>query len=142
MGLSQGYAASTIATMLWNDEPFAVVVGMCGYLPFRKSMHEVADGAGAASIDSEADDVSKRDGDEQEGGTAIAKALQWLRDELGIDIGGDGIAESYAIQSMPAFLAHRIGDQKMPVVIGKSTAGFLKDIEVGATWKEYESLGH
>lgn len=36
MGLSQGCAASIVATILWEGEPFGALVGMCGYLPFCK----------------------------------------------------------------------------------------------------------
>ena len=39
-GLSQGCAASLISLLSWEGEPFAGVVGMCGWLPFRKFAEE------------------------------------------------------------------------------------------------------
>jgi predicted esterase len=42
-GLSQGCAASLVALLLWDGEPLAAAVGMCGWLPYRKKMEEIID---------------------------------------------------------------------------------------------------
>ena len=42
-GLSQGCAAALIATLLWDGEPLAPVFGMCGWLPYRGHMQEIAE---------------------------------------------------------------------------------------------------
>ena len=41
-GLSQGCATSLSTLLTWDGEPFAAVVGMCGYLPFSNLIREVA----------------------------------------------------------------------------------------------------
>lgn len=39
--LSQGCATSLSSLLAWDGEPFAAVVGMCGYLPFTNRIVEV-----------------------------------------------------------------------------------------------------
>ena len=41
-GLSQGCAASLVALLMWQGEPLCAAFGMCGWLPFRKQMEEIA----------------------------------------------------------------------------------------------------
>ena len=50
-GLSQGCAAALIATLLWEGEPLAAVFGMCGWLPYREHMQEIAESTDSADED-------------------------------------------------------------------------------------------
>jgi predicted esterase len=148
MGLSQGCAASMVATLLWKDRPFGALVGMCGYLPFRKAMHDLVEGSGIDHDDSsvgfeeEAGDMFERSHEEAEERPVIAQAIEWLGDELQIDEHGIDCAESRPIQSIPVFMGHGAGDQKVPIAIGTLAAELLRDIEVDTIWKEYEDLDH
>jgi hypothetical protein len=49
-GLSQGCAASLVALLTWDGEPFGAVVGMCGWLPFRKHLEEIASNERAQKV--------------------------------------------------------------------------------------------
>lgn len=40
-GLSQGCATSLSSLLTWDGEPFAAVVGMCGWLPFANEIMDV-----------------------------------------------------------------------------------------------------
>ena len=42
-GLSQGCAAALITTLLWDGEPLGAVFGICGWLPYRGHMQELAE---------------------------------------------------------------------------------------------------
>ena len=55
-GLSQGCAAALIATLLWDGEPLAAVFGMCGWLPYRAHMQEIAEPAAENAADEEDED--------------------------------------------------------------------------------------
>jgi predicted esterase len=148
MGLSQGCAASMVATLLWKDRPFGALVGMCGYLPFRKAMYNLVEGAGiehndsSVGFDEEADDMFERSHEEAEERPVIAQAVEWLRDELQIDEHGIDCAASHPIQLIPVFMGHGAEDQKVPIAIGRLAAELLRDIEVDTIWKEYEDLDH
>ena len=41
-GLSQGCAAALITMLTWTGEPIGAVFGMCGWLPFARSLEEIA----------------------------------------------------------------------------------------------------
>jgi predicted esterase len=149
MGLSQGCAASIVATLLWRGEAFGALVGMCGYLPFRKGMQdciEEVENEHSNLLDSEGeevDDIFARDDEEPEHRTKFEKAVGWLREEL--QISGDSAekaTEPHSIQSIPVFMAHGTEDEKVPSAIGKLAADFLSNIDVDVAWKEYEGLGH
>lgn len=45
-GISQGCAASLVALLLWDGPPLGGVLGMCGWLPFRKRLGRRTVGAG------------------------------------------------------------------------------------------------
>ncbi|KAF2276158.1 alpha/beta-hydrolase [Westerdykella ornata] len=151
MGLSQGCAASLIATLLWDGEAFGAAVGMCGYLPFRKGMAEAAEDArdGAedpfeGSGDDEREDMLERDGEDAEGGeTNFERAVEWLREELQASSeGGDDANKPLSMQSIPVFMGHGTEDEKVPCETGRLAAEFLSGIGVNVQWNEYEELGH
>lgn len=149
MGLSQGCAASIIATLLLKGEPFGALVGMCDYLPFRKRMYdyakEVKNGENDSLAGSEEEvNMFERDsgGDDSENQTKFEKALEWLREEL--EIGDDGIKndETPPAQLIPVFMGHGSEDDKVPSGIGRPAAEFLTEIGLDVSWKEYDGLGH
>lgn len=148
MGLSQGCAASIVATLLWEGEAFGAMVGMCGYLPFRKGMFEFAEAAGNEAHDpflgsGDDEDMFERDGKELKGGeTKFERVVGWLREELQVGKEGDENAEPPPMQSIPVFMGHGMEDEKVPCQIGKLAAEFLGDMGVNVLWKEYEGLGH
>jgi hypothetical protein len=112
MGLSQGCAASIVSTLLWKGKAFGAVVGMCGYMPFRKGMHDFAEEAGSGDADSlvgseeDEEDLFERDVEESGGGTKFERAVEWLREELQTDEDGVKIEGPQPMQSIPVFLGH------------------------------------
>ncbi|KAI1558482.1 esterase, partial [Pyrenophora tritici-repentis] len=135
MGLSQGCAASIVSTLLWKGEPFGALVGMCGYLPFRKGMHDSVE-----EPEDEDDDASVRSDEDAE--DMFEKAVGWLGEELGTCGSVSGEHDQPAMQSIPLFMGHGIDDEKVPCRIGKLAAEFLTTLDVSVTWKEYEGSGH
>ncbi|KAI8930940.1 hypothetical protein NX059_011955 [Plenodomus lindquistii] len=149
MGLSQGCAASIVATLLWQGEPFGALIGMSGYLPFRKSMEdyieESDDGDNDSFVESEADgdDIFERDDEDHDERSRYGKAIDWLREELRFDSEVEGLSSaSPPLQSIPIFMGHGKDDEKVPRTFGKLATDFLGSIDVDVTWKEYEGLGH
>jgi predicted esterase len=148
MGLSQGCAASIVSTLLWKGQPFGGLVGMCGYLPFRKGMHDAMED----NVDEDNDslvgsgegmeDIFERDGQDIGGGTKYEKAVEWLGEELQTSDGKTELAQARSMQSIPVFMGHGTDDEKVPKLFGKLAADFLDYINVDVTWKEYEGLGH
>jgi hypothetical protein len=108
MGLSQGCAASIVAALLWRGEAFGALVGMCGYLPFRKGMNDVVEEAESehddlfqGSMQEEEDDIFARDVEEPEHRTKFERAVEWLREELQTRVGEMDAAEPQSMQSIP-----------------------------------------
>jgi hypothetical protein len=119
MGLSQGCAASIVATLLWRGEAFGALVGMCGYLPFRKGMQDCVEEAeiehcnlmGSEEGEEEDDDIFARDYEEPEHQTKFEKAVEWLREELQTsENSGEKATEPRPVQSIPVFMAHETED--------------------------------
>lgn len=63
-GLSQGCAASLVATLTWGQRPFAVMVGMCGWLPLRSHIEESARSALGRGLDEEDDPFAHSDSED------------------------------------------------------------------------------
>lgn len=148
MGLSQGCAASIITALLWEGEVFGALIGMCGYLLYRKEMHEFVKDADNGENDllrgsrEEVEDIFERDGEGSGGGTKFERAVEWLQEELQISREDNGKAKLSPMQSIPIFMGHGTEDDKVPCDIGRLAADFLKSVDVPLDWKEYEGLGH
>jgi predicted esterase len=145
MGLSQGCAASIVAMLLWKGERIGALVGMCGYVPFRKGMYESVEDVNSHDTDSLVDqeDIFERDDEESGSGSKFEKAVDWLREELGISQDDGGVDEQCSpLQSIPVFMGHGRDDEKVPCYIGKLAADFLSGIDVNVTWRDYAGLGH
>lgn len=139
LGLSQGCAASLVAGLLWTEEPFGALVGMCGWLPYQKAMEEVI------SDKVEDDDIFESDnpGQDSKSGpeaSSLQKALSYLVEELGFSIPAN---ESTAtLEPVPIFSGHGALDEKVPFSLGQEAASFLRSLKVDVTFREYPGLGH
>lgn len=149
MGLSQGCAASLIAMLLWQGEHIGAVVGMCGYIPFRKGMHDSLEDPNSHDSDSmvgsddDREDLFERGDEEPASGSRFERAVQWLHEELGISQDGSETGQWFSpLQSIPVFMGHGKEDEKVPCELGRSAADFLENIDVNVNWQEYAGLGH
>ena len=151
-GLSQGCAASLVATMLWDGEPLRAVFGMCGWLPYCRRLEERAtvtkDNQPVEMI--EDDDFFDREDEHTEdtGRTPAKEAITFLTDELNLQ--GMVIASSDWTASTSIFLSHGIDDDRVPLKLATEAAeclealGFGRDGKkrVGGILRQYEDLGH
>jgi predicted esterase len=149
MGLSQGCAAGIVAMLLWKGERIGALVGMCGYVPFRKGMYEAAEDAksGVTDLlmgsDDDQEDMFERDDEESGSRSKFGRTVDWLREELGISQDDGGVGEqSSSLQCITVFMGHGRDDEKVPCYIGKLAADLLDGIDVSVTWQDYAGLGH
>jgi predicted esterase len=159
-GLSQGCAASLVALLLWDGEPLAGGVGMCGWLPYRKMMEnafldekgeENAEEGEGGDIFSRFDD-DEGSADERSGGGKVEdgealplrKAVECMCDEL--QVSRVPVVSAQATEpkmwKTPLFIGHGILDEKVPVGLGHLATVLMKAMNVDAHWKEYSDLGH
>lgn len=139
-GLSQGCAASLIASLLWEGDPLGAVIGLCGWLPFcaRLSEQLAMDGDGEDSFD-----PFERGDDDPDPTSSDAglRALIWLREEVQVASSFTSPLDIVS-RKMPTFLGHGILDDRVGVVLGRDSSRCLRDLGISVSWKEYESLGH
>ncbi|KAL8950204.1 MAG: hypothetical protein Q9222_003751 [Ikaeria aurantiellina] len=133
-GLSQGCAAALIALLMWEGEAIGGVFGMCGWLPFRREVSEVAEmGCGD---DGDANPFAEEG--REEGDDGPSQAVAFLREHLGMPIS----KPSMSFQGVPIFLGHGVEDEKVPVQRGREAVACLKLLGATVEWQEYEGLGH
>lgn len=150
LGLSQGCATSLVSALLWEGEAFGGVVGMCGWLPFRKGMLAFLEDKGMMDgYDEEVDIFERVESDDvkyvhEEGGQGkLEKAADWLLKELRIANADKDITKPVLpIRSIPVFLGHGKNDEEVPWGLGKGAAEFLDTIGMATVWKEYDRLDH
>lgn len=154
MGLSQGCAASLVAGMLWEGKALGGVVGMCGYLPFVRDMHECVEaeaGGGNGGEKEEGEeghgevDIFQREDDVEEcrERSQLNIAVQWLREELEVlESGYTRDERGHGMQSVSLFMGHGVQDEKVPVGLGRKAKAFLESVGVEVVWNEYKGLGH
>ncbi|KAG6356283.1 hypothetical protein INS49_015670 [Diaporthe citri] len=161
-GISQGCAASLVASLLWEgEEGLGGVVGMCGWLPYISQIKEqLRLGVGGNERSSGKD----KDSEEEAGfdpfdrsaspgcdatspgnidtGWCVAAALDWLRCEL--DMPRRQSAASHVLRSSsPAMLCHGRDDGKVEVAKGSEAAEFLSALGMGhCCFKEFAGVGH
>lgn len=162
-GLSQGCATSLTTLLSWNDEPFAAIVGMCGYLPYANHIEEIAGkkelGYGYDGDDNDDDPFGKEDGDEypfslsgdededEKGGIferqsstkqdPATEAVQFLRGEIDMED-----KTGMIFREIPVFLGHGTEDEKVPIEIGREARRCLDLVGADVQMMEYEGLGH
>ncbi|CAD6590312.1 MAG: hypothetical protein ASARMPRED_004722 [Alectoria sarmentosa] len=133
-GLSQGCAASLISLLTWDGPPLAAVFGMCGWLPFRKQMKDIAQ----PSSDCEDNEDLFARSDQYEDVPPAAQAGAFLREELEMS----PAISRMSFQDTPVFLGHGTKDEKVPINLGREAADCLKSMGVEVFWKDYDDLGH
>ncbi|KAF2707087.1 hypothetical protein K504DRAFT_337982, partial [Pleomassaria siparia CBS 279.74] len=116
MGLSQGCAVGLLSLMLWRGEALGAFVGMCGWLPLRKSMLESLEPVDVFGEDGgdvfERDDMEEEE--EEEDTREFEQAVEWLSEELELprsEIGLKGV-RNISVQQTPVFLGHGIEDER------------------------------
>lgn len=141
-GLSQGSAASMIASLLWQGEPYAAAIGMCGWLPLRKRIMDTLSEDDNSDL---ADDpFGHEDGDPNitsavdDATTNIKKAVEYLQEELEMSLG----TSSSDMTNIPTFLGHGTEDDRVPPALGKEAVELLRALEVEVEFKDYVGLGH
>ena len=138
-GLSQGCAATLISILLWTGEPLGAVFGMCGWLPFRHHIADIAD----PQLPSEDDENPFAPEEHTVGEVDLpAEAVAWLREELEFPIVQSSPSTFLPFQRTPFFLAHGIEDQKVNVELGRQARDCLAALRAKVEWWEYEELGH
>ncbi|KKY37725.1 putative phospholipase carboxylesterase family protein [Diaporthe ampelina] len=113
-GISQGCAASLVASLLWEgSEALGGVVGMCGWLPYISQMR---------------------------GQMGIAVEDDVIHSTSGKDLEEDGFDP---FDSIPVILCQGRDDEKVSIGKGTESAEFLSALGMRpACLKEYASVGH
>lgn len=139
-GLSQGCAASLISLLTWDGEPLSAAFGMCGWLPFRKQMDDIAQSVSLGKNDATGQDQEDLFGtadaskDLDPSTEAAASVLEVL--DMHVE------RPSLAFQRIPMFLGHGDMDWKVPIELGEDATNCLKGLGVDVSWNEYAKLGH
>lgn len=161
-GISQGCAASLVASLLWEGkEGLGGVVGMCGWLPYISQIKGqvelgVEDSGRSSGVDKDSEEEAGFDpfdrsaslgcdatspGNIDTGGR-VAAALDWLRDEL--DMPKRQSAASRVLRSrIPAMLCHGRNDGNVEVAKGSEAVEFLSAFGMGpCCFKDFAGVGH
>lgn len=136
-GLSQGMAMSAIC-LLYLDFPLGGFIGMSGWLPYSKDLHEVLDDDAENDpfgIEDPFDVPAGRKSKEQE---PIHKAVDFIRDLLG----GDLQAVSRNALATPVFLGHGMADEKIVPDLGENACSTLREVGFKVSWRTYQGQGH
>ena len=133
-GLSQGCATSLISLLLWDGEPFAACIGMCGWLPLRVRLEEAC----ADSNDGELDDPFARAENEPKSTSKLKDVAACLGDLLGLPVP----SAEHGSKGVPVILDHGTDDETVPIELGRHAASFLESIGLNVTWREQPGLRH
>ena len=138
--LSQGCAATLISILLWTGEPLCAVFGMCGWLPLRHHIADIADPQTPSEGD---EDVFARE-EHTDGKIDLpAEAIAWLREELDFPPAQSSSPLTFLpFQRIPIFLAHGTEDEKVNIELGRQARDCLAALGAKVEWREYENLGH
>ena len=135
--LSQGCAVTLISILLWTGEPLGAVFGMCGWLPLRHHMADIADPQPPSEGD---DNPFAREEHTDEEVDLPAEAIAWLREELEFPTARS--SSPLPFQQTPIFLAHGARDEKVNIDLGRQARDCLGALGAKVEWREYEDLGH
>jgi predicted esterase len=156
-GLSQGCAASLSALLTWDGEPFAAVVGMCGWLPYSNLLLDVIrEDNSESSWDPFSQDEYSEESHFDKKDTGIREelslqnsrnqeakldlpmqAVAFLKNELQME----GIAGT-VFQNIPVFLGHGTEDEKVNVELGREAKTCLQMMGADIQLVEYQDCGH
>ena len=146
-GLSQGCAASLVSLLTWEGEPLAAAFGMCGWLPLRQHITDIAD---PRTPSDHGEDPFARETGVDHGFDLPGQAIAWIQEELNLpptrtaSVVAQVTAASMLLpfQLIPFFLAHGTADEKVKVELGSEAKDCLTVLQTDVTWREYENLGH
>ncbi len=133
-GLSQGCATSLVALLMWEGEPLGAAFGMCGWLPFRKQMEEIA----RPQYDENDEDNPFERSSRGEQSDPPTQAVEFLYEEVGASV----TQPSMSFQRTPLFLGHGTEDENVFVHLGREAARCLKALGIQVSWTEYAGLVH
>jgi predicted esterase len=148
-GLSQGCATSLASLLVWDGEPFAAVVGMCGWIPFGNELVKIGRGHGDKGLEEDYDDPFALSGDEDEDpfatsdnedearGDLPSQAVQLLRELIEMED-----KKGMVFQEIPVFLAHGTEDEKVDIKLGREAKNALDLLGTNIQMMEYGGLGH
>ncbi|KAH7401609.1 Alpha/Beta hydrolase protein [Pyrenochaeta sp. MPI-SDFR-AT-0127] len=145
VGLSQGCATVLTSVLLWQGRSLGAVVGMCGWLPFSRSLAEAINEEKERC--NERDDVFERDPEaEHNDKTSFQLVTDILREELGLasreTTKNQKVTMNQPILETPVFLGHGTKDKKVPIKNGKDAVSLLQALGIATECREYEGLGH
>lgn len=133
-GLSQGCAASLVATILSQEVPFVAVVDTCGWLPLRGRMDAMLNDEPQA----DEDNPFASSPDDRDSKSSIEKVVAYLQGEL--DLSPHPPAAS--LSSLPVFLGHGKEDDRVPLALSQEADDLLGNIGFEVEHHEYPGLGH
>lgn len=144
-GLSQGCAAALVSMLLWQGEPLAAFFGMCGWLPYRKTMQEFASSGTQTNGGDDLDgSLFEETASATERSSPIEQAIAFLREEIECP----SMGERFSLRSTPVFLGHGIQDDKVSVTLAREARDCLVALSIGdgqapsVILKEYDGLRH
>ncbi|KAH0538456.1 hypothetical protein FGG08_004954 [Glutinoglossum americanum] len=145
-GLSQGCAASLVGLLMWDGEPLAAAVGMCGWLPYRAHMEDIVRNIGAGDdgddlfirLDEAGEGLSNESEHAEPTPDLPTQAISFLREELEMA----PPAQLLPPRSTALFLGHGVEDERVSVQLGRGASSCLSALGVDVHWREYEGLGH
>lgn len=119
-------------------------MGMCGWLPFVRTVQRATKDFASRKGDTEEDEFDPFGGngedDEDKPQDVEAAAVQALRESLELE-GNSPITRPNSFDT-PVFLAHGTEDDKVLIAHGKEAASTLSELSVNTSWNEYPGLGH
>ena len=149
-GISQGCAAAFVSMLLWDGEPLAAVLGICGYFPFQQEIKEAIE---PDDPDPELDsfDPFERSDDEADRSDPAPdarllepaqRAALFLRERLELGDGQSASELAATLRETPFWAGHGTNDEKVAIHLGREAAACLGSMDVDVSWNEYEGLGH
>ncbi|MCJ1378107.1 hypothetical protein MMC17_001203 [Xylographa soralifera] len=147
-GLSQGCATALYALLTFHDATLGdsavrpalgAMVGMSGWLPFRKQIDEIMreeDGS------DQGEDPFDR-GEALNPGVTTSKemeALDFLREN--VDLLALTTSQTSAALRTPVFLGHGTADLTVDVALGEGAASTLESLGMDVTWVAYKDFYH
>ncbi|MCJ1419024.1 hypothetical protein MMC32_005375 [Xylographa parallela] len=148
-GLSQGCATALYALLTFYDATLGdsavrpaigAVVGMSGWLPFRKQIDEIMSGAEGSD---QGEDPYNRGKEGLDSGTTTStetQAVNFLREN--VDLPALTASQPTAALRTPVFLGHGTADLTVDVTLGEGAASTLESLGMDVRWVPYKDFYH
>ena len=145
-GLSQGCAAALVSLLTCEGEPLAAAFGMCGWLPLRQHIADIAD---LQTLSDHGEDPFVREIGVDQSFDLPRQAIAWIREELALPptrfssvvVPATTSCMLLPFQLMPIFKAHGTDDEKVKVEFGIEVKECLTVLQADVTWGEYDENG-